>query len=135
MTAPGDSSRQGESAFPASEAVLQVARVASNLYVLAKQADGGWRVQARYALPGLPPAVQVGLAACTDWPACQKHSADDYDARPILDGRPDLAARFDWVRFRRPQLPAGGVGAAGMNPAPIPDPDLLRFLGGNASGE
>jgi hypothetical protein len=52
----------------------------------------------------------------------------------ITDGNPDLLAQFDFVRFRRPQIPAELAGRDFSapynpgNPATVSDAELLSFL-------
>ena len=121
-------------AVDAPEAELQVARLGTRLYLLAKGTEGRWRVQWKLRDAALPKTLQVGLAACTDWATVQRLTPKAYESRIVIDGHPDLLARVDWVHFRRPRVPAGTALPLDA-PGAIPDADLLGFLGGAASGE
>jgi len=107
------------------EAELQVARIGSNMIMLRKQ-GGNWVVHKRYSRPDMPATVQVGLTTYTDYPSASQVSAYEHNNSVIRRGNPDLIANFDYVRFRRPKVPAGvSVGQA-------LDAELLKFLGDTA---
>lgn len=56
--------------------------------------------------PDLPPTLQVGLIAYTDFDSRQCdlifNRVETYHERDATDGVADLVARFDYVRFQRP---------------------------------
>jgi len=107
------------------EAELQVARIGSNMIMLRKQ-GGNWVVHKRYSRPDMPATVQVGLTTYTDDPSASQVSAYEHNNSVIRRGNPDLIANFDYVRFRRPKLPAG------VNVGQASDAELLKFLGDTA---
>lgn len=116
-----------------SEALLQVARVGPHLILLRRSAGGSWVVHRRYARADFPAALQVGLTAYTDYPTCAQLAPFDHNSRVITWGHPDLVARFDYVHYRRPVVPADLAGKDLSDPVAVPDADLLRFLGGAAA--
>ena len=92
----------------------------------------------------MPQTLNVGLTTYTDWSTCQQvgyeyHNTNRLDGtHPRLAGgsvtaSPDLIARFDYVRYRRPQVPAGLAGSNLADPAQVSDAQLLAFLAGNAN--
>lgn len=102
--------------------LIQVARLGS-LLVMLKNQGRGWSVHRRYERPDFPTELQVGLTCYTDWPSAERLSPQQHNTTVLTGGNPDLSARFDFVRFRRPQLPPRSA------PARLSDSELLRFLG------
>jgi hypothetical protein len=102
-------------------AELKVARVGSNMILLRKQ-GANWVVHKRYSRPDMPATLQVGLTTYTDYPTASQVSAYDHNGSVIRRGNPDLIASFDYVRFRRPKVPAG------MNVGQASDGELLKIL-------
>lgn len=74
-------------------------------FELASRWDGEeWVVRDRFDRPDLPPAVQVGLNAYTDWYSTTALQSDPrrFNTTVVKDGKPDLGVRVDWIRFARP---------------------------------
>lgn len=114
---------------------LRLARVGRAIVLLRRYEGEGWAVHQRFDRPDLPAALQVGVNAYTDWPTLERRvgsgelDARTYNARVYRDGRPDLAGRVDWVRFRRPALPPDLRGVNLASPA-VSDARLLAAFGG-----
>jgi hypothetical protein len=113
------------------EAVIQVARIGSSL-ILLRNGGSGWVVHQRYSRPDLPATVQAGLTCYTDWPTASQMQPPQHNNTAIRGGNPDLVAQFDYVRFRRPAVPAN---LAGRRLDSVPDQELLRFLGDAAAAK
>ncbi len=122
--------------FPAAnanESQLQIARIGAAAIVLVKTDQTAWRILARFARPDLPDEVQAGMTLGTDWPTVEKVPPRQHNAMVIRNGRPDLGALYDYLRFRRPVVPAALQGRDLSNPNEVSDADLLRFLGETAA--
>ena len=94
---------------PAGWVELRVTRVGAS-FELASRHDGQeWVVRERLDRPDLPPTVQVGLNAYTDWYHATPLHDDPlrFNTTVLTDGTPDLGLRVDWVRFARPGAVAG----------------------------
>jgi hypothetical protein len=113
------------------ETMLQVARIGGAL-ILLKNVGGQWTVHARYWRPDFPSKLQAGLTCYSDWPTVSRHSPQQHN-NTVLRGTPDLRVSYDFVRYRRPQVPANLVGKALADPRAVSDADLLRFLGNAAA--
>ena len=50
----------------------------------------------------------------------------------VGSGNPDLIARFDYIRFRRPDVLANLIGADLSDQSAVSDAELLGFLGASA---
>lgn len=111
---------------PSSDAWLQIAKVGRSIILLRNEGEG-WLVHKRYDRPDMPPTLQVGLTVYTDYPSASRVSAFDHNSTVVRSGNPDLIAKFDYVRFRRPAVPAG------LNVSRASDSELLRFLGAAAT--
>ena len=107
------------------EALLQVARIGSNVVTLRKQ-GGSWVVHKRYQRGEFPQTMQVGFTVYTDYSYASQLQPREQNGTAIKGGNPDLIARFDYMRFRRPAVPAG------VDVARAADADLLKFLGDSA---
>ena len=127
-----------------SRARIQIARIGSAFIVLRQIDNNPWEVHRRYHRADMPQTLNVGLTTYTDWSTCQQvgyeyHNTNRLDGtHPRLAGgsvtaSPDLIARFDYVRYRRPQVPAGLAGSNLADPAQVSDAQLLAFLAGNAN--
>lgn len=127
-------SQLGMSPAPGGEAIIQVARIGSTL-ILLKNAGGTWTVHQRYHHPGLPETVQVGLTCYTDWPTANQLSPQQHNGTVIRSGNPDLVALFDYVRYRRPHVPANLAGRRLDSPQAVSDQELLQFLGNSAASK
>lgn len=122
---------------------LQIARVGNNVICLRRDPAGPWRVHQRYFRPDFPETLQVGAVAYTDWNKSQifvpfVHNGATLrvplppgvtDPNPAIPFSPDLIARWDYLRFFRPSLPAHLVGVDLTNAGLVPDAELLAFLG------
>ncbi|HAV64502.1 MAG TPA: hypothetical protein DCY13_19305 [Verrucomicrobiales bacterium] len=126
---------------PATRATIQVARLGSHLIMLRRNEGGAWVVHRRYQRPDFPATLQAGLTVYTDWDTCSAVGTFDNNHLVLTNGArlsdggtlsgatPDLVAAFDYVRFARPQVPVGLVGADFSNPGAVSDAQLLTFLG------
>lgn len=113
---------------PSGDVLLQVARIGNNLLLL-KKAGGQWSVHQRYWRPDLSAKVQAGLTCYTDWQSVSGLSPQQHNATVIRNGNPDLLVFYDFVRYRRPQIPAGLTGKRLADPQAVSDAELLSFLG------
>lgn len=103
-------------------ALLQVARVGS-WFIMLKKTSSGWSVHRRYTRPDFPAALQVGLTCYTDWNTASQLTPEQHNNTVIKSGSPDLLAKFDYVRFKRPIVPKNA------NLETMSDQEILRFLG------
>jgi serine/threonine protein kinase len=114
---------------PDGEAILRVLRIGPHFVLAAaKRDDAGWRILWRHHRPDLPQRLQVGLMCSTDWVMCQTAGRERYDSGEEFNGRPDLIAQYDYVRFDRPELPAELVGKPLSDSEAVPDYILMKFL-------
>jgi hypothetical protein len=118
------------------QAEIQVARLGTALIMLRRDNGGQWLVHRRYARADFPATLQAGLTVYTDfggvsavYPAGQEAQ---HNATHITGQNPDLRAEFEYLRYRRPQIPANLAGRDFSNPAQVSDAELLSFLGANA---
>ncbi len=115
------------------EGYLQIARIGSNFLLLVRTPEGAWQVRQRFSRPDLPTTLQVGMTAYTDWPTVERLQPRDANTRRLEEGRPDVLALFDYMRFTRPQVPATLRGAALADARVVSDAQLLQFLGESAN--
>lgn len=111
------------------EAVIRAARIGTHYLLLIQGQGGEWRVHRRYHRPEFPDEVQAGLTCYTDWKTCEQMRPPDHNRTVIRNGRPDLVAQFDYVRYERPQVPAALQGRAFSDEGAVSDRDVLGFLG------
>ena len=76
-------------------------------FLLLRRFEGeAWVLARREEKPDMPATLQVGPIAYTDWNSSRSYFVFNrvraYNNRVITRGEPDLVARFDWIRFRRP---------------------------------
>lgn len=126
-------------------AAIQVARLGPHLIMLRRVEGGEWVVHRRYFRPDFPATLQAGLTVYTDWNTCFAVGVENNNrlvltnGAPLLGGgevsgaQPDLTAAFEYVRYARPVVPTGLVGAAFSNPGAVTDSQLLAFLGEHAN--
>lgn len=114
------------------EAILQAARIGSYL-ILLKNENGVWSVHQRYHHPALSGPVQAGLTCYTDWPNASKLGPQEHNDTVIRNGSPDLVVVYDYVRYRRPKVPASWAGKRLDSPQAVPDQELLQYLGASAA--
>jgi len=126
-------------------AMIQVARLGPHLITLRSALGGNWEVHRRYQRGDMPTRLQAGLTVYTDWPLCSEVGFENQNTRVLTNGtrlangsivsgaNPDLLAAFDYVRYRRPQIPPNLAGANFSNPSAVSDAQLLSFLGANAN--
>lgn len=124
---------------------IQVARIGRHLILLRRPPGGAWVVHRRYSRPDFPSTLQAGLTVYTDWPNCERVGATAHNVTVLTNGAalpgggvfsgalPDLDARFEYVRYARPRIPADLTGADLSNPAAVTDARLLGFLGDGAN--
>lgn len=105
----------------AGTAELLLARVGSTLWLLSRSGDGEWIEDARLDQSDLPPRLQVGLMAATDWSACEAAGAAAHNSTGVGGGNPDLLARFEVTQIQT--LPASLrlrlADASAMRPAEL----------------
>ena len=111
------------------EATLRTARIGAHMILLIRWPAGDWQVHRRYRRDDFPATLQVGLTTYTDWTTCETAGVATHNTTLLLGGNPDLQARFDYVRYVEPVVPAGLAGADLSNPAAVSDGQLLAFLG------
>ena len=116
---------------PADHAIIQVARIGSNIITL-KQVNGRWSVHRRYTRADFPNTLQAGLTCYTDWDNCKKIPAQVHNKTILKNKQPDLYAEFDFVRYTRPVVPAALQSANLSDPSQVSDAQLLSFLGEHA---
>ncbi len=116
------------------DAILQVARIGSYVITL-KNENGVWSVHQRYNHPGLSGTVQAGLTCYTDWPNVSKLNPQQHNSTVIRNGTPDLVVLYDYVRYRRPKVPASWAGKRLNSPQAVSDQELLQYLGANAAAK
>jgi hypothetical protein len=126
-------------------ASIQVARIGPHLIMLRRDLGGPWQVHRRYFRPDMPATLQAGLTVYTDWSICESVGFQYQNQFVLTNGlrlpngvmvagcNPDLIAAFDYVRYARPQVPAGLVGANFSSAAAVSDGQLLSFLGEQAN--
>ena len=118
-----------------SEVIIQSARIGPYLILLHKTPAGPWVVHRRYFRSDLPNQLQVGLTSYTDWPSCSRLTPFEHNSRIVTEGHPDLVAQFDYVYYRRPNVPAHLVGKVLSDPQAVSDADVLSFLGEHAASK
>ncbi|MCB1096526.1 MAG: hypothetical protein KDN22_13195 [Verrucomicrobiae bacterium] len=126
----------------APSAIIQIARI-GDVFITSRQLENGeWVVHRRYRRTDMPETLNVGLTCYTDWPTVsavgyQYHNQNLLSGEAALPGgaqpRPDLVARFDYVRFQEPNVPASLAEADFMRSSEVRDADLLDFLGDHAN--
>jgi hypothetical protein len=99
---------------------LRLVRVGPAAVMLSHREGMPWQLSACYVRPDLPAALQVGVNAFTDWlsiPQALKDNTPAYHQTALSgpDYHPDLIARFDYVRFQRPPVPAAVTAAIAAN--------------------
>ena len=117
----------------ASRAIIQVARIGPYLIMLRQVQGGSWMVHRRYTRSDMPARLQVGLTTYTDYPTCTTFTPLAHNQTVIRTGNPDLVAAFEYVRYRRPAVPAALAGRNLADPNAVSDADLLSFLGATAA--
>ncbi len=115
------------------QAEIQVVRLGTAIIMLRRSLGGEWVVHRRYSRPDFPAQLQAGLTVYTDWPTCSTYTPFNHNSTVITGGNPDLDARFDFVRYRRPVVPQNLQGQDFTNPSVVSDAQLLSFLGDNAN--
>lgn len=113
-------------------ALIQIARLGNDFLLLNKTPDGNWNIHQRYRRNDMPEELQVGLTVYTDYSTASRLQPPQQNTRVIKTGRPDLVAGFDYVQFRRPQIPENHKGKVFSDHRSVPDAELLQFLGEHA---
>jgi len=112
------------------EGTIRVARVGPHFVMLKRDGDGPWTVHRRYRRDDLPAELQVGLTCYTDWPFASRTPPAQHNFMALSGGNPDLIAQYDYVRYRRPVVPAALQGQDLSNPQAVSDQALLAAFGG-----
>lgn len=110
-------------------AILRIVRVGNAIIVMAKPDGREWRIHHRYDRSDLPRTLQVGLTCYTDWPTVNNYGHQRHNQTVIREGNPDLIADVDYVRYRRPQVPANLKGRDFSNKDQVSDAEILRLFG------
>lgn len=110
-------------------AELGIARIGPTFLLLVRQGDEPWRVHERFYRMDLPRTVQVGLVAYTDWDSAGELQKDPqrFNTTVMRDGKPDLVARVDWLRYR-PLPRQAGVDARALSDHAVSDQTLLALI-------
>jgi hypothetical protein len=84
---------------PAGWVDLQIVRSGDVFVMLYRPDAGEWVVSDRFVRADLPPDVQIGIVAYTDWEGMERFHSDPagYHATVVRDGEPDLVAEVDFV--------------------------------------
>lgn len=115
---------------PGGEAQLAILRVGAAFVALRSETEGAWTVHRRYSRPDLPAALQAGLTTYTDWSTVENMDPRVHNRTVVRAGRPDLTAHFDYVRYRRPQIPPALSGRDFADPRQVSDADLVALVSG-----
>lgn len=113
-------------------ALIQIARIGNEFILLKKAPNSNWNIHQRYRRTDMPKELQVGLTVYTDYRTASRMQPAQQNTRVIKQGRPDLVAGFDYVRFKRPEIPPHLTGKSFSNLKEVPDSELLQFLGNNS---
>ncbi len=101
---------------------LRIQRDGTTFTLSARAAGQPWQVLRIIERTDLPETLQVGMTTYTDWPTASAYPGGPLAFNAALvqspPGNRDLAARYDWIRFRRPN---------GDNTNQIPAPALNGF--------
>jgi hypothetical protein len=123
------------------EVDLRSVRIAPHFIMLRREPGQSWTVHRRYRRDDavMQGSMQAGMTVYTDWAIASTYAPNIFEhnnsvithgyQNPGLVGDPDLLAQFDYVRYRRPLVPAELVGADLSNPSAVSDAQLLGFLG------
>lgn len=115
-------------------ATIQIARIGNYVITLRQFPGGPWTVHHRYVRMDFPATLQAGMTTYTDFANTSTYTPCYQNSHVLLTGNPDLVSAFDYVCFRRPQVPPAFQGLDLSNPAVVSDAQLLTFLGANAMG-
>jgi len=110
------------------DGLIRIARIGQSIVCLRNQ-GGQWQVHQRYRRADFPQTLQVGLCVYTDYNSASRLQPRQHNQTVIREGNPDLIARFEYLRYQRPQVPANLAGQDLSNPGAVPDAALLSFLG------
>jgi hypothetical protein len=84
---------------------LRVVRIGPTFLMLYRPDGGAWILSKRYTRTDLPPTLEVGLNAYTNWEAIDGDAAT-FNRTLVTKPRftADLQVHSDYIRFRRPQV-------------------------------
>jgi hypothetical protein len=112
---------------------LRIVRLRETFLLLSRAEGEPWRLRERVMRRDLPYTMQVGLVAYSDgtstppaWRDPRVHNTADSTTRAGI-GAPDLGARIDWVRFRRPPT-LRDVAPDWLTDHAVAESTILRFL-------
>jgi hypothetical protein len=128
LTSAGQSTLQVDAAA-GPEARVRLARIGRYVIGLLQWPGQAWQIHRRVIHDGLPRTLQVGMAAYTDWETVSALDPETYNQQVIVDGNADLDARYDYVRFRRPEVPSALEDADLSDALEVTDAALIAFLG------
>ena len=88
---------------------LRIVRAGPGFILLSRYEGEKWQVRERFFRTDLPRTLQVGLNVYTGWNSAQDLQNDPqrFNTTVLKDRKADAILEVDWVRFARPDLPAG----------------------------
>jgi hypothetical protein len=109
---------------------VRIARVGPQFVLLSRYDGEAWQVRERFYRSDLPRTVQVGLNAYTGWNSAEDLQKDPqrFNTTVLKDRRADLVLEVDWVRFSRPELPAG-LDVMALSDWKTSDAEVLKLFG------
>ena len=109
---------------------LRVVRVGPNFILLSKYDGEKWQVRERFFRTDLPRTVQVGLNVYTGWNSALDFQNDPkkFNTTVLKDRKADAILEVDWIRFERPNVPAG-TNLMALTDWSTPDAQLLALFG------
>lgn len=121
-TTQNSNSELEKTSAPSGQARLRILRLGANIVAMSDAGDG-WKVQKRYQRSDMPETLQVGMTVYTDYESASRLSPVQHNGTAISSGNPDLIAKFDYVRFAKPIVPAG------MNLSQSTDAEIVAVFG------
>ena len=109
---------------------LRVVRVGPNFILLSKYDGEKWQVRERFFRTDLPRTVQVGVNVYTGWNSALDFQNDPkkFNTTVLKDRKADAILEVDWIRFERPNVPAG-TNLMALTDWSTPDAQLLALFG------
>ncbi len=109
---------------------LRIVRVGPSFILLSRYEGEKWQVRERFFRTDLTRTVQVGLNAYTGWNSAEDLQNDPqrFNTTVLKDRKADAILEVDWVRFARPELPAG-TNVMALTDWSMTDAQLLTLFG------
>lgn len=135
------------SAISGNEATIRFVRIDNAVIVLLQLPGGNFSVIHRYNRPDLPPTLQVGLVAYTDYFKVNTYGADTsfYNSNvinpslnpdpgiPARAMNPDVIGRFDFARYEDVNLPPAYQGLDFVDASQVSNAEILTLFGYNST--